>query len=191
MGILAGIILGGVLWRYPEWLGIQPGTDRQTIGLLVISATVLVLVMLLSGAHLGERKQGRSFYRHKKPDDAVRPAQVTTPESTEVQTAQKIDEIKTRLRIRYPFLWRRKVRVLLVVGEPAQVEAIAPRLIRLLEKAKITPLDDGNSRYRVVLTAPDGLDMTWHLRTELSAGPLALLKLRGFTLPSQIFLSDR
>jgi type VI secretion system protein ImpL len=61
-------------------------------------------------------------------------------------------------------------------------------LIRLLEKAKVTPLDDGDSRYRVVLTAPDGLGLTWHLRTELGAGPMALLKLRGFTLPTQIFL---
>ncbi|WP_259198305.1 MULTISPECIES: ImcF-related family protein [unclassified Pseudomonas] len=62
-------------------------------------------------------------------------------------------------------------------------------LIRLLEKARLTALDDGDSRYRMVLKAPDGLDLTWHLRTELDAGPLALLKLRGFTLPAQIFLT--
>ena len=63
-------------------------------------------------------------------------------------------------------------------------------LIRLLEKARITPLDDGDSRYRMVLKAPDGLNLTWNLRTELGAGPLALLKLRNFTLPPQIFLGD-
>ncbi|KPN92981.1 type VI secretion protein VasK [Pseudomonas nunensis] len=63
-------------------------------------------------------------------------------------------------------------------------------LIRLLEKAQVTPLDDGDSRYRMVLKAPDGLNLIWHLRTELNAGPLALLKLRGFTLPQQIFLSE-
>lgn len=63
-------------------------------------------------------------------------------------------------------------------------------LIRLLEQAKTTPLDDGDSRYRVVVTTPDGIDLTWHLRTELGAGPLALLKLRGFNLPRQIFLTD-
>ena len=63
-------------------------------------------------------------------------------------------------------------------------------LIRLLEKARVTPLDDGDSLYRMVLKAPDGIDLTWRLRTELDAGPLALLKLRGFTLPSQIFLAD-
>ncbi|EIK93109.1 ImcF domain-containing protein, partial [Pseudomonas sp. M47T1] len=63
-------------------------------------------------------------------------------------------------------------------------------LIRLLEKARITPLDDGDSRYRMVLKAPDGANLTWNLRTELGAGPLALLNLRNFTLPSQIFLSE-
>ncbi|NVZ85590.1 hypothetical protein HX836_27605, partial [Pseudomonas yamanorum] len=35
-----------------------------------------------------------------------------------------------------------------------------------------------------------GLNLTWNLRTELGAGPLALLKLRGFTLPPQIFLAE-
>lgn len=63
-------------------------------------------------------------------------------------------------------------------------------LIRLLEKAQVTPLDDGDSRYRLALKAPDGLNLTWHLRTELDTGPLALLKLRSFTLPPQIFLSE-
>jgi type VI secretion system protein ImpL len=63
-------------------------------------------------------------------------------------------------------------------------------LIRLLEKARITPLDDNASHYRLVLKAPDGLNLTWNLRTELGAGPLALLELRSFTLPRQIFLSE-
>ena len=63
-------------------------------------------------------------------------------------------------------------------------------LIRLLEQAQVTPLNDSDSHYRLRLKAPDGLDLTWHLRTELGAGPLALLKLRDFTLPQQIFLSE-
>jgi type VI secretion system protein ImpL len=63
-------------------------------------------------------------------------------------------------------------------------------LIRLLEKAHITPLDDGDSHYRMVLKAPDGANLTWNLRTEMGAGPLALLELRNFTLPQQIFLSE-
>ncbi|WCM49089.1 type VI secretion protein VasK [Pseudomonas sp. WJP1] len=64
-------------------------------------------------------------------------------------------------------------------------------LIRLLEQAEVTPLDDGDSRFRLMLKAPDGIGLTWYLRTELGAGPMALLKLRGFELPTQIFLGER
>nr|WP_236709443.1 ImcF-related family protein [Pseudomonas sp. Leaf127] len=62
-------------------------------------------------------------------------------------------------------------------------------LIRLLEQAQVTTLDDSASRYQLILKAPDGLGLTWHLRTELGEGPLTLLKLRGFKLPRQVFLA--
>lgn len=61
-------------------------------------------------------------------------------------------------------------------------------LIRLLDAATVTALDDSDSRYRISIPAPDGLDLTWHLRTELGAGPMSLLALRNFKLPRQIFL---
>ncbi|WP_152227546.1 ImcF-related family protein [Pseudomonas sp. SCB32] len=62
-------------------------------------------------------------------------------------------------------------------------------LIRLLEQAKVTTLDDSNTRFELVLTAPDKLPLTWYLRTELGNGPLAVLQLRGFTLPTNIFVT--
>jgi type VI secretion system protein ImpL len=61
-------------------------------------------------------------------------------------------------------------------------------LIRLLDAATVTALDDSDSRYRISIPAPDGLDLTWHMRTELGAGPMSLLALRNFKLPRQIFL---
>ncbi|MFF7064557.1 ImcF-related family protein [Pseudomonas sp. NPDC008258] len=61
-------------------------------------------------------------------------------------------------------------------------------LIRLLEQAQLTPMDAADSQYKLQLKAPDGLNLTWDLRTEFGAGPLALLKLRDFTLPQQIFI---
>ncbi|WP_255557089.1 ImcF-related family protein [Sodalis sp. dw_96] len=63
-------------------------------------------------------------------------------------------------------------------------------LIRLLEQAKVTTLDDGETLYRLVLTAPDALPLTWNLRSELAEGPLAMLKLRGFSMPTRIFDVD-
>jgi len=63
-------------------------------------------------------------------------------------------------------------------------------LIRLLEEAQVTALDDSDTHFRIVLKAPDSLPLTWHLRTELGKGPLALLSLRDFKLPSRIFLAE-
>ncbi|MGV3345822.1 type VI secretion IcmF C-terminal domain-containing protein, partial [Enterobacteriaceae bacterium LUAb1] len=60
--------------------------------------------------------------------------------------------------------------------------------IRLLDKALITGL--GDNLYRVAWRTPDGAVLNYQLRTELGKGPLSLLDLRGFVLPSQIFSSD-
>lgn len=57
--------------------------------------------------------------------------------------------------------------------------------IRLLDKALITPLDA--SRTQLVWIAPDGNPLKFVMRSELGDGPLALLKLQGFTLPETIF----
>lgn len=58
-------------------------------------------------------------------------------------------------------------------------------LIRLLDKALITPLDA--SRTQLVWITPDGNPLKIVMRSELGDGPLALLKLQGFTLPDSIF----
>ncbi|MDN8559112.1 ImcF-related family protein [Citrobacter werkmanii] len=60
--------------------------------------------------------------------------------------------------------------------------------LRMLEQAKREKVSDG--LYRLTLTAPDNRQLQWLLRTEMGDGPLALLKLRNFTLPSQIFSVD-
>uniref|UniRef100_UPI000B6BB020 type VI secretion IcmF C-terminal domain-containing protein n=1 Tax=Photorhabdus luminescens TaxID=29488 RepID=UPI000B6BB020 len=62
-------------------------------------------------------------------------------------------------------------------------------LMRWLEAAQVQMLDE--SRYRLRFTMPEGLPLTWVLRTEVGKGPLALLKLRGFTLPKTIFEENR
>ncbi|WP_404851433.1 MULTISPECIES: ImcF-related family protein [unclassified Enterobacter] len=61
-------------------------------------------------------------------------------------------------------------------------------LIRWLEQGKRQQLD--SSQWMMSFTAPDGLTLQWVLRSELGNGPLALLALRGFSLPTQIFSVD-
>ncbi|MBM1021658.1 type VI secretion protein VasK [Enterobacter sp. A11] len=57
--------------------------------------------------------------------------------------------------------------------------------IRLLDKALITPLD--SSRTQLVWITQDGNPLKFIMRSELGDGPLALLKLQGFSLPASIF----
>ena len=60
--------------------------------------------------------------------------------------------------------------------------------IRWLEQSKRRPLD--SSQWMMSFAAPDGRTLQWVLRTPLGKGPLALLELRGFTLPKRIFTVD-
>nr|WP_257604512.1 ImcF-related family protein [Pseudomonas fluorescens] len=63
-------------------------------------------------------------------------------------------------------------------------------LIRLLEQGRVTVQDDGDSRFLLQIDAADGLALSWNMRTELGEGPMALLRLRGFTLPREIFVTE-
>ncbi|WNP34892.1 ImcF-related family protein [Enterobacter kobei] len=60
--------------------------------------------------------------------------------------------------------------------------------IRWLDQGKRQRLD--RSQWMMSFTAPDGRTLQWVLRSQLGSGPLALLALRGFTLPDQIFSVD-
>lgn len=60
--------------------------------------------------------------------------------------------------------------------------------IRWLDQGKRQQLD--RSQWMMSFTAPDGHTLQWVLRSQLGKGPLALLNLRGFTLPDQIFSVD-
>lgn len=60
--------------------------------------------------------------------------------------------------------------------------------IRWLDQSKRQQLD--RSQWMMSFTAPDGRTLQWVLRSQLGKGPLALLELRGFTLPDKIFSVD-
>lgn len=60
--------------------------------------------------------------------------------------------------------------------------------IRWLDQGKRQQLD--RSQWMMSFTAPDGRTLQWVLRSQLGSGPLALLALRGFSLPEQIFSVD-
>ncbi len=60
-------------------------------------------------------------------------------------------------------------------------------LVRLLDKASVRAYAGVNSSWHLAWSAPDGRALNYTLRTEAGEGPLALLKLRHFSLPDTIF----
>ena len=60
--------------------------------------------------------------------------------------------------------------------------------IRWLEQGKHQRLN--HSQWMLSFPTPDKRSLQWVLRTQMSDGPLALLRLRGFTLPDEIFSVD-
>lgn len=59
--------------------------------------------------------------------------------------------------------------------------------IRLLDKASVSAYPGSGSSWNLSWRAQDGRPLNYTLRTEAGEGPLALLKLRDFTLPKEIF----
>jgi type VI secretion system protein ImpL len=60
--------------------------------------------------------------------------------------------------------------------------------IRLLDKAQVTMVD--NSTYKLAWKAPDGNLLNYMMRTNSGQGPLALLTMKGFRLPTQVFVEQ-
>ncbi|RQU73201.1 type VI secretion protein VasK [Burkholderia cenocepacia] len=58
--------------------------------------------------------------------------------------------------------------------------------LRLLSEAEIKPLD--GTRYRLTWNTGSGEPLSYVLRTRVGAGPIDLLKLRGFRMPDRIFV---
>ena len=123
--------------------------------------------------------------------------------------SQFLSSLKNHLRTRYSVFWRRKVRLLLITGDEPAIDQLLPGLqsqqwlegnrtvliyggtwgfIRWLKQGKRQQLD--RSQWMLSFTAPDGKTLQWVLRSQLGKGPLALLTLRNFSLPEQIFSVD-
>lgn len=59
-------------------------------------------------------------------------------------------------------------------------------LLRLLGTAQVKPLD--STTYALTFNQGNGVPLHYDLKTQVGAGPLDLLKLRGFKLPQRIFM---
>ncbi|MCS3419823.1 type VI secretion system protein ImpL [Pseudomonas sp. BIGb0450] len=153
--LLVGTVLWGLVWQHPELFGFRPGSDRQAAGLWVIGATTLVLLMCVTGYHLLGYQLGRKAYRSLEADDMPQPTQAGRPESPDAKTV--VSSVRTHLRGQYGLFWRRKVRLLLVIGEPAEIAAIAPTLAdqKWLEGQGTVLLWGGSAQAKLNQSFPD------------------------------------
>ena len=126
--LLIGTVQGVLVWQYPELVGLRSGGYRQIAGLWVIAVTTLVLVMCVVGYHFLGHQLGHSAYRQVQADDVPRPMQADHSKSLDADVAQRVSSIRKLLRARYGLFWRHKTRLLLIIGEPTEIEAIAPTL---------------------------------------------------------------
>ena len=126
--LLVGAVSGMLIWRYPEIVGIRPGSVGQTIGLWLSAVMTFLLMAFLMAYHFLGHQLGRSAYRRQVADDLLLPEQAVVTQRLDAQSAQCVDRLKKHLQARYGFFWRRRVRLMLVVGEPDHIEAIAPNL---------------------------------------------------------------
>jgi type VI secretion system protein ImpL len=181
MLVLAGVVLGVVLWRHPETLGIAADSVQQTLWLSVTSVITFIASMFLGGYHLLGRQMGHSVFGRREKDDIPVPARVPRPESDDVQARLWAARVKASLRSSHSPCWRPKIRLLLIVGETEQIQAIAPGLTRdhwLVDEDTVLlwggSVQNGrddvlNERYRS-LTRWRALDgVVWALNAEQSA----------------------
>ncbi|MBD9677933.1 type VI secretion protein VasK [Pseudomonas sp. PDM18] len=129
-GLIALVAIVGaavclLLWLRPELLGIRPGSDAQRVGWWLVSGLTLLLVTLLGGYRLVARKVGLKSYRQATADDA--PAKPDR-DAGKKDASTDLQELRDYLRDNFGYFWRRKVRLLLVVGEPGETGAITPAL---------------------------------------------------------------
>ena len=184
--LFAGVVLSVLLWRHPESLGMASGSTRQTLWLSVSSATTLVVMVLLGGYHLFGQWIGSASYQPFESDDVPQSGQMLSANSTGAQDKQWSARIRASLRARHGPFWRHKIRLLLIVGEPEQIQAIAPGLTRdhwledqdtvLLWGGSVqSKLDDSVLERCRALTRCRALDgVVWTLNTAQSAGDAAM-----------------
>ena len=205
----SGIYL--VLKFHPDWMWITPDSAHQNILVVTdILITVGILTWLLIVLFSSRIAGGREYLKAKALISAKNSA-VSRGVEKKSGSVDKygIRQFCSHLRRRYGLFWRRKVRLLLITGDETAIDQLLPGLqsqqwlegnrtvliyggtwgfIRWLKQGKRQRLD--RSQWMLSFTAPDGRTLQWVLRSQLGKGPLALLTLRNFSLPEQIFSVD-
>ncbi|HBW9059308.1 TPA: type VI secretion protein VasK, partial [Klebsiella pneumoniae] len=119
--LLFAAVLGFIIWRFGDLFGLTGDKNKFYIWLAgIMSFIFLRASWYFSRLYRVRRERRQSEEQGEYPEKEIRyePGQRTSLYS----------ELFFHLRDRYGLFWQRQVRLLLVTGEPEQVEAIAPGL---------------------------------------------------------------
>lgn len=119
--LLFAAVLSFIIWRFGDLFGLTGDKNKFYIWLAgIMSFIFLRASWYFSRLYRVRRERRQSEEQGEYPEKEIRyePGQRTSLYS----------ELFFHLRDRYGLFWQRQVRLLLVTGEPEQVEAIAPGL---------------------------------------------------------------
>lgn len=113
--------LGFIIWRFGYVFGLNEDRSKFFAWL----GSIMLFILLRASWHFSRMYRIRGdLYRSEKqglyPEKEIRPKS-----DTEIPL---YSELSSYLRSRYGMFWRRKVRLLLIIGEPVRVEVISPGL---------------------------------------------------------------
>ncbi|WBD75294.1 ImcF-related family protein [Klebsiella oxytoca] len=177
--------LGGVLRREgSDW--VADSTRSQGLAFSPAFLNAVNQLSQLSDILFTDGSQGISF---EMQGVAMREV-VETALTLDGQTLHYFNQLADWQRFRWPGAMNKPGAMLTWTSTTAGSRLYANHsgpwgVIRMLESMARQKAGDG--LYRLTVTAPDRRQLQWLLRTELGDGPLALLKLRNFRLPAQIF----
>jgi type VI secretion system protein ImpL len=129
--VLAGVLcLCWLVWREPGALGFEVGTtthDHWQTGLFVATGLgFLIFVLLFLQSRFGGGNNFDLHLAHAASDEEKK--SVSKPQPVVSHSRKLTREMRDHLRAVYTFFWRAKVRLLLVVGDDADVDALVPEL---------------------------------------------------------------
>ncbi|WP_127956802.1 ImcF-related family protein [Serratia microhaemolytica] len=127
--LLISTLLSWLLWQHPEQLSLDPQGSTRTLWLTVTLVSSVLLLLFATLAFIGSRLAGKTHFEQLRQqlqaDD--QPAAVNVEHDSQ-RWHNSMLELKQTLRRRYGRLWRRQVRLLMVVGEAKQIAALVPSL---------------------------------------------------------------
>lgn len=180
--------LGGVLHREGStWVADR--TNSQGLTFSPAFLTAVNQLSQLSDILFTDGSQGISF----EMQSVAMPEIVETQLTLDGQKLHYFNQLADWQSFRWPGVINKPGAMLTWTSTAAGARLFANHngqwgVIRMLEQMQRQKVGDG--LYRLTIAAPDRRQLQWLLRTELGDGPLALLKLRNFTLPPQIFSID-